>query len=192
METNLELNTNAILEGQRESNENKLDMAADCNAWFDKLAELLEPMGYKVIRSSNPASNDRYLIPVGTENDLNWNGKPAYSFRVSNHWNWRANKKKCGDDRYIQCYTRDMPWARKRRDDGLATRPMIGWAVAYFTEGREYVVVYGEKFNRLDKAWSYTVISPEEFVNSLEKIPRNDDVPGYFLKMNLVKTPEAV
>ena len=193
MEANLELEKCTAfgvdsVEGQPN---NTFDMMADCNAWFDKLAELVIPMGYKVIRSSNPTSNDRYLVPVGTENDLSWNSKPAFSFRVSNHWNWRANKKKCDDDRYIQCYTRDMPWARKRRDDGLATRPMIGCAVAYFTEGREYVVIYGEKFNRINKTWSYTAIDPVDFLKAtMEYVPRNDGTNGVYLKMKPKEEPQ--
>ena len=144
----------------------KFDMMGDCIAWYNKLVTLLEPFGYKSVTSNSPHSKDRYLVKEGDQNLISWTSKPAKSFRVSNHWNWRANKNKCENPSYIQCYTRDMPWARKRRDDGVGTRPMIGCAVAFFTENKEYKVVYGEKFDRMTKTWSYVTITPEEAIKT--------------------------
>ena len=86
-----------------------------CNNFIENLAQLLGDK-YELIGSCN---NDlsRYLIPAGTREQITYYGKPVNSFRVSDHWSWFSNLKKCSLRNYIQCYSRDMPFRRRGRQD---------------------------------------------------------------------------
>ena len=95
----------------------------ECKVFFNELSALLSGEQYEVMRSCN---NDKslYLIPKGTIAQLSYNSKPADSYRYSDHWNWYANVNKCADPHYIQCYCVDMPWAKKRSEEGKPSKPI--------------------------------------------------------------------
>lgn len=124
-----------------------------CLMYFEELSEKLKDT-HEVIRSCNGDAS-AYLIPKGSIEELSYYSKPADSYRVSDHWNWFASTKKCENAKYIQCLSVDLPWARRREVDGKATRPVIGYQVAYFGSDKKYHHVFGEKFNRRTKEWSW-------------------------------------
>lgn len=133
-----------------------------CREFFDILVDKLD--GYYEELASCNQDLSAYLCPIGTTNEVSYNGKPEKSFRVSDHWNWYANTKKCKDPRYIQCYCIDLPWARKRLAENKAGKPIIASCVSIFKDGK-YHVVYGEHFNRKTKKWSWIENSPEKILS---------------------------
>ncbi len=126
-----------------------------CIEFFNALADALKET-YEVVASCN---NDisAYLIPKGSIDKLSYYGKPELSFRVSDHWNWFSNLKKCDIPNYVQCMSMDMPWARRREEESKSTKPRYGIQVAIFGKDGRYHHVYGEKFDRRTKEWSWEV-----------------------------------
>ena len=139
-------------------NERKSKMKA-CLDFFGYLSELLKDQ-YIVVKSCNNDSS-AYLVPIGTEKQITYKSKPERSFRVSDHWNWKANLKKNEDEHYIQCFTRDLPWCKKRNGEGLASDPVYGVSVCYFLNG-EYHVLFGEIFDRKTKTWDWIECEKDE------------------------------
>lgn len=131
----------------------KAEKSFACRTFFDELAVLLGET-HKTIASCN---NDisAYLIPNGTEEQVSYYGKPANSFRVSDHWNWYANLNKCSDPHYIQCLSVDVPWPLKRNDIGKASDPRFAIQVSYYGEDKKYHCVFGESYNRKTKRWEW-------------------------------------
>lgn len=145
-------------------------MLEDCNNWFDQLAELLRDT--HVIVGSCNQDTSRYLVPKGTESQITYYGKPANSFRVSDHWNWRSSLSRCKAEKYVQCYSMDMPWVGKRQGPGKSSKPMLGCSVMYFSDvDKQYHVVYGEKFDRETKTWSFVTMDPEKAFDIATKGP---------------------
>lgn len=131
-----------------------------CWEFFNKLSELLKD-DYVVIKSCNK-DNSAYLVPKGTENDISYYGKPYPSFRISDHWNWYANIKKCSDPDMVQCESVDLPKARPRLQPGMATRPIYACQVAVYLGDGKYYAVYGEDYSRKRKPrWRFLTTSPE-------------------------------
>lgn len=133
-----------------------------CFEFFDKLSALLHD-SYEVVGSCN-IDNSQYLVPNGTADEITYNSKPAASFRVSDHWNWYSNLKKCPNERYIQCLSVDAPWAKKRKAKGMASEPIYCSQVSFIGHDGKYHVVYGEKFDRKTKTWSWIETIPEEVI----------------------------
>lgn len=135
-----------------------------CEAFFNELASLME--NYEIVASCN---NDRsaYLIPSGSIGALTYSSKPDRSFRISDHWNWYANVRKCEDEHYIQCYSIDAPWPNKRKGVGLASEPKYAVQVGYFGDDKKYHCVYGERFDRKTKRWEWVESSPEDVMEDL-------------------------
>lgn len=133
-----------------------------CNTFFDKLSAVLSG-SYEIVGSCNQDFS-RYLVPNGTADQITYYGKPLNSFRVSDHWNWFSNLKKCKDPHHIQCRSLDIPWCRKRVDgDPFATKPRFGIQVCiYLKDG--YHHVYGDKFDRKTKTWTWIESTPEDIV----------------------------
>ena len=125
----------------------------ECLEYFYKLADKLRET-HEIIPSCN---NDcsMYLIPKGSIADLSYTSKPSDSYRFSDHWNWYENLNKCEDPHYIQCYNVDMPWAFKRKEEGMASKPIMGCAVAYFDQDKKYHTIFGRTFDRKNKTWSW-------------------------------------
>ena len=142
-----------------------------CIEFFNQLSEILVKSGaYEVIKSCNQDLS-AYLIPKGTISDLSYSNKPAKSFRVSDHWNWYSNLKKNPDPHYIQCYSVDLPRAKKRNEPGKASTPIQAAQVGYFDEDNKYHAVFGEIFDRKTKTWDWLEADPEDVLNWLGLIP---------------------
>lgn len=133
-----------------------------CVAFFKELTAALSDSHVRFGSCNNDCS--AYLIPIGTESQVTYHSKPNNSFRVSDHWNWYANVKKCPKEHYIQCYTRDMPWTKPRIEPGKPSKPIYGSAVAYFNKDGLYEVVYGEKFDRKTRTWCWVENSIEDVI----------------------------
>lgn len=125
-----------------------------CSLFLIKVAEELKDT-HEIVPSSNKTWGSACLIPIGTINELNYEGKPVNSLRVACNWNWRASLKHCPNERMIQCLTDDMPWCRKRKGEGLASSPVWGNMVGYYGADRKYHCVYGEKYDRASGKWSW-------------------------------------
>lgn len=141
--------------------EKKAKMEA-CNRFFDRLGELLNGR-YITVGSCN-VDFSRYLVPIGTESEITYHGKPLNSFRVSDHWNWFSNLKKCGDPNYVQCRSLDMPWCRKRIAPGKASEPRFGIQVCIQLEDGCYHHVYGDRFDRKTRTWEWIEATPEAII----------------------------
>lgn len=131
-----------------------------CEKFLKGLQKILEGK-YEIIGSCN-RDISRYLIPVGTENQVTYYRKPDFSFRISDHWNWYSNLKKCSDENYIQCNSVDMPEARKRTEDGKATKPRKGLQVAIQGTDGKYHHVFGYKWDRKTKSFRWVENSPAD------------------------------
>jgi len=138
-----------------------------CVEYFDELCRYLSER-YEVVGSCNQDIS-RYLVPRGTVSEITYHSKPVYSFRISDHWNWYANVNKCKNEHYIQCYSVDLPWAKKRPETGKASKPVRGFQVAYFGEDNKYHAVFGEYFNRKTNRWYWMVSSPRIIAYILNK-----------------------
>ena len=125
-----------------------------CEEYFNLLADQLKDT-HEVVASCN-YDDSKYLVPKGTANQITYSSKPVNSYRLSDHWNWKANLKKNPDENYIQCYSRDMPWCKQRLGyQGHASRPIRAYMVARFDKDNKYHHVFGEKFNRKTKEWTW-------------------------------------
>lgn len=124
-----------------------------CINFFYKLADELKDT-HEVVGSCNKDSSV-YLIPKGSIDKLTYHSKPENSYRFSDHWNWYANIKKCEDSRYVQCFCPDLPWTRRRPAEGMPSRPVTGICVAYFGTDNRYHSVFGDRFDRKTRQWSF-------------------------------------
>ena len=96
-----------------------------------------------------------YLIPNGTIDQISYYSKPDHSFRYSDHWNWYANLNKCSKKHYIQCWNVDIPYPKERKAEGRASLPRKAVAVAMIGKDGKYHTVYGEKFDKRNKKWTF-------------------------------------
>ena len=124
-----------------------------CRDYFYYLVDTLKDT-HELVESCN-ADETLYLIPKGSISELSYTSKPVDSYRYSDHWNWYANLKKCPVGRYIQCYNPDLPRAKPRAGEGLASKPVKATCIAYYGEDKKYHTIYGEKFDRKEKTWSW-------------------------------------
>lgn len=136
-----------------------------CASFYGELCERLEE-SHEVVGSCN---NDisSYLIPKGTIEDLSYYGKPADSFRMSDHWNWFSSTRKCKDEHYVQCHSYDIPWQFKRYEPGKASKPRTAICVAYYGKDNNYHVIFGEKFDRRTKTWTFVTPTVDEVMKRL-------------------------
>lgn len=144
----------------------KAEKYSACKIFFDQLTSLLEESHRRMDSCNNDIS--AYLVPKGTEEQVSYYGKPANSFRISDHWSWYSNLKKCEKPHYIQCLSVDVPRAKKRPDVGKASKPIFAIQVSYIEDDGKYHCVYGEKFDPKTKKWSWVESKPEEVLNRLE------------------------
>jgi len=142
----------------------KMEKYNKCNDYFTELSKILQ--GYDILYSCN-RDLSKYLIPVGTESDLTYESKPQYSFRISDHWNWYANVQKCAKPWYIQCLSKDMPWAKKRLKQGYASKPIAGISVMFYGPDNLYHCIFGELFDRKTKSWSWIETPIEEVLKMI-------------------------
>ena len=116
-----------------------------CSKFFTELTEALQG-SYEVLESCNKDFS-KYLVPIGTSNLVTYYGKPEKSFRIYDHWNWYSNLKKCRNPNYIQCLSMDVPWARKRPEEGKSSTPIKALQVSLIGDDGKYHAIYGECFN---------------------------------------------
>lgn len=113
---------------------------------------------YEIVGSCNKDIS-KYLIPIGTEKQITYYGKPELSFRISDHWNWYSNLRKCSNRSYVQCESADMPAAREREDE-RATNPRRGLQVAIQGTDGKYHHVFGYKWNPETKEFCWVQNDP--------------------------------
>ena len=140
----------------------KEEKTSKCLKFFSMLSYSLSNT-YTAVRSCNKDIS-MYLVKNGTEDQISYYGKPLLSFRVSDHWNWFSSINKCDNEKYIQCYSTDIPWTRRREEPGKATRPIKAICVCIYGIDNKYHVVYGEKFDRKNKTWSWIESTTEEVI----------------------------
>ena len=145
----------------------KKGMMALCLAFFEELSNELP--NYTVVGSSNNDSS-LYLVPTGTEDEITYYGKPANSFRISDHWNWYANTKKCDNERYIQCLCVDLPYAKKREAPGKASKPIYACTVSMIGHDGKYHQIFGEKFDRKTKTWKWVETDLSDVVRRMNNV----------------------
>jgi len=136
-----------------------------CREFFNALAVILQD-SYDVMGSCN-VDQTLYLVPSGTQDQVTYASKPDKSFRVSDHWNWYANTKKCQNERYIQCWSLDVPYPRQRIAPGKASKPRTAIQVSVIGKDGKYHAVYGEFFDRRTKTWGWLEASPEEVASKI-------------------------
>jgi len=136
-----------------------------CKEFFNALAMLLWDT-HDVMGSCN-IDQTLYLVPSGTQDQVTYQRKPARSFRVSDHWNWYANVKKCPNERYIQCWSVDLPYPRRREEPGKASKPRMASQVSVIGKDGKYHVVYGEFFDHKTKTWGWLEANPVDVARAV-------------------------
>jgi hypothetical protein len=147
----------------------KEEMKKLCKQFFEELSEKLKNT-HVVVRSCNQ-DESAYLVPIGTEDQITYHGKPDYSFRISDHWNWYSNVKKNPDPYYVQCENVDLMPARMREAIGRASIPIWAWTVAYYGPDCKYHTMIGEFFNTEKGKWDWVDCNLEDFdewINALK------------------------
>ena len=144
---------------------NRQEKMEMCMTFFRAL-ELALSETHEVVGSCNNNASF-YLVPKGTEEQISYYGKPKKSFRISDHWNWYSNLTKCDIPGYAQCYSADMPWPRRRPEEGRGSSPIIGIAVQVFGADNRYHTVYGEKFDRKTRNWAWMEGSIENAIEMM-------------------------
>ena len=157
--------------GKRHNYGKDKEKMAACLKFFTELSDRLSG-SYEVIYPFGKMGfySDKYLVPVGKESEITYYSKPARSFRISNHWNWRQNFDidKCSLPNYIQCFCADMPVSKANsQQKGKKTEPIFAISVAYFGEDQKYHVLFGEKYNRQEHKWEWVESSIDEAVRSV-------------------------
>ena len=137
-----------------------------CKDFFDGLSMILYN-DYEILSSCNQDLS-AYLCPIGTCGEVSYYGKPENSFRISDHWNWYSNTKKCENYNYIQCYSRQLPYAKKRIGKGKASDAIKATSVGIFQNGI-YHVIYGETYDRKTRKWSWIESNPNEVLSKYLK-----------------------
>ena len=134
-----------------------------CIKYFNELCGLLSETHEVMINKST----DMYLVPKGTKNQITYYGKPLYSFRYSNKWNWFTDR--CKNQNHAQCYSKDLP--RPHHDDEFAGKgpggAILAHCVGYYGDDKSYHVVYGEKYDRETRTWSWVESSPLDVISEL-------------------------
>lgn len=146
------------------------EMKERCKEFFDILAEKLTPTYTKF---GDISQVSKYLIPAGTDEEVTYYSKPDYSFRVSDHWNWYANVKKCPDESYVQCFCEELLRPKRRKEPGLPSTPIFAINVSFFDPAdKRYHVVYGEYWDKKVKAWRWIESNPDEIARkALSRMP---------------------
>lgn len=179
----LEMNTEA--ERQKQELEEKKKRVKEiwkkqldsCFEFFDLVAEELKDI-YEVVPGKSKQFKSACLVPKGTASQVTYYGKPLYSLRVASNWNWRAGLDRCSVEKHIQCVTPDLPYVKPRPKDhpDWSSPPVFGNMVAIFDSDRKYHCLFGEKYNKDNKTWTWMVNTPkrvaamvrEKYMQSLE------------------------
>ncbi len=130
-----------------------------CRKFFNELSRLLSDE-YQIISSCN-RDLSAYLVPKGTKKEITYHSKPACSLRVSDHWNWYSNVKKCPQEDYIQCHSVDLPGPLSRNAYGKASDPIKAPQVCLIYPDGKYHCVFGRFFDKKDNKWKWMTANPE-------------------------------
>lgn len=138
-----------------------------CRKFFDELAYILGET-HEVVASCNKDLS-AYLVPKGTKDKISYYGKPESSFRISDHWSWYSNLKKCSNPDYVQCWSVDLPKPRKRDHERpwMATEGRKAAQVAFLGRDGNYHMLYGEYWDRVAKEWRWAETDPKEALQFL-------------------------
>ena len=137
-----------------------------CAKFFEALGEVLQE-DYDMIGSCNHDSSV-YLVPKGTSDQNSYYGKPTMSFRMSDHWNWYSSLKRCEINAMVQCCSLDMPWAKQRPEEGVASDPIRAAQVAIYGKDKRYHHIFGEKYDRKHRRWTWEEMTIPEVVGLLK------------------------
>ena len=111
--------------------------------------------------------NDQYLIPRGTRSQITYYGKPHWSFRLSDHWNWYETVGKCNQRQYIQCFNVDLPRLNNRYVEDHAHSPAcysIQVAIFGNHDDEAYHCVYGSYKNKETRKWEWMEKTPQQVI----------------------------
>ena len=136
-----------------------------CTEFYNKLCDALSDTHENVASCNKDIS--AYLIPVGTMPYLSYRSKPPKSFRISDHWNWYANLNKCDDEHYVQCYSVDAPRPKQRVEPGKPSKPIYAIQICYFGDDSRYHGIFGEKYDRKKKVWTWKDNTIENAISAL-------------------------
>jgi len=141
---------------------NKREKIEACIKFYEELSEKLFGKYTTLASCNNDISS--YLCIKGTESEVTYYSKPELSFRISDHWNWYANLKRCDKDYYIQCYSPYLPYPKQREEPGKAGKPVHAISVMIF-KNNKYYPVYGEIWKRNGKHWSWVENSVDDVIS---------------------------
>lgn len=136
-----------------------------CLNFFNELSEAMRET-HEVVGSCN-RDLSAYLVPEGMASEITYYSKPAFSFRVSDHWNWYANVKKCANERYVQCLCAELPYAHLRKYEGGPSQPIRAASVCAIGNDGKYHVIYGEFWDKKTKTWRWIERSVQEYLNEI-------------------------
>lgn len=139
-----------------------------CRKFFDDISVILK-RNYIVVGSCNQDLS-AYLVPVGTENQISYYGKPDRSFRVSDHWNWYSSMKRCAKEDEVQCWSMDVQDPKQRDPEHLekATKPRKVAQVAFYSDyDRKYHAIYGNVWNPKKQVYEWIENDPKEVIYRL-------------------------
>ena len=141
-----------------------------CLEFFHKTAALVSDI-YEELPSKSKHWPSICLVPKGTASQVTYYGKPVNSLRVAMNWNWRAGLDKCSIPKYIQCVTKDLPFVKARPKDHpeRSSPPIFGNMVALFDTDNKYHCIFGEKYDRSSKTWSWVENTPERVAYMLRE-----------------------
>ena len=133
-----------------------------CVRFFNEVAELLKDT-HVVVPSKSKKWESYCLVEKGQENQVTYYGKPVNSLRVAPNWNWRAGLDRCSNPSYIQCVTPDAPFARRRPKEHpeWSSLPIFCNMVGYFDTDNKYHCIFGEKYERETKTWTWVENFPK-------------------------------
>ena len=141
-----------------------------CDEFFYELSQRLYPF-YETIGVTNvhyQKYGSRYLIPFGSDYQISRFSLPVFSFRMSDHWNWKPNENKYSESEIentaVQRYCIDMPPARLRKNSDRATKPQFGVLIAIYDSKGIYRCVYGDKYYSETHSWGWLDSNPEDVI----------------------------
>ncbi len=138
-----------------------------CIQFFNDISKRLSETHTKIGSTNHDSSV--YLVPNGTESQVNYYNKPKNSFRYSDHWNWYSSTSKNDNKNYIQCECINAPVPNRREVPWRASEPVNAISVCLFGKDGKYHCVYGECYDRKTKSWSWVEDIPEEFVEQFTR-----------------------
>ena len=78
-----------------------------------------------------------YIIPNGMK--LSYGPHPEGTIRISNHWSWYANIKKCSNREFIQCYLYNTQ-PNQRENNNCSSKPIKKVEIAVCHNGIYYPI----------------------------------------------------